>query len=162
MPGKDGYEVSSTGLVRSVDRYVPSSRWPSGKRFIPGRVLKPVDSNGYVYVSGGKHTKIKVHVAVAAAFIGPRPDGAVVRHLNGDYRDNRVENLAYGSQSENMQDAVRHGVLWTTKRTHCPKGHPYDEENTYRRGNHRYCRQCARDTGAERARRYRARKRRAA
>lgn len=28
------------------------------------------------------------------------------------------------------------------KRTHCPKGHPYDEANTYVHRGHRYCRAC--------------------
>ncbi|CAL9647293.1 HNH endonuclease signature motif containing protein [Streptomyces sp. enrichment culture] len=30
------------------------------------------------------------------------------------------------------------------KRTHCPQGHPYDEENTHVRGRRRNCRACAR------------------
>lgn len=29
-----------------------------------------------------------------------------------------------------------------SKRTHCPKGHPYDEANTYIHRGHRYCRTC--------------------
>jgi hypothetical protein len=29
-------------------------------------------------------------------------------------------------------------------KTHCPKGHPYDQSNTYRRGNSRECRTCRR------------------
>ena len=35
-------------------------------------------------------------------------------------------------------------------KTHCPQGHPYDEENTARRNGRRYCRACQR----ERAKRY--------
>jgi hypothetical protein len=42
-------------------------------------------------------------------FIG-KPNGLVVRHLNGISRDNRLENLAYGTQSDNEQDSIRHGT----------------------------------------------------
>lgn len=30
-------------------------------------------------------------------------------------------------------------------RTHCPRGHPYDDENTYEHKGKRYCRECARE-----------------
>lgn len=33
------------------------------------------------------------------------------RHLNGIPTDNRVENLAWGTHEENMQDRVRHGTM---------------------------------------------------
>lgn len=33
-------------------------------------------------------------------------------------------------------------------RTHCPKGHPYDEANTIRSGGHRYCKTCKRAADA--------------
>lgn len=43
----------------------------------------------------------------------------------------------------------RHGLIsgvgkggYQTLRTHCPKGHPYDEANTIREGNRRRCRTC--------------------
>lgn len=42
-----------------------------------------------------------------------------------------------------------------SKRTHCPKGHPYDEANTYHARGRRYCRACLivhhRETRARRA-----------
>lgn len=41
-------------------------------------------------------------------------------------------------------------------KTHCPKGHPYDEENTYRLGNERRCRICHRVGDRARKRRVRA------
>jgi len=37
-------------------------------------------------------------------------------------------------------------LLLPSMRTHCPKGHAYDETNTYRSPKgHRFCRQCCRD-----------------
>jgi len=88
-----------------------------------------------------------LHTIVAEAFLGSRPEGQVVRHLNGDCTDNRVENLAYGTPSENVFDAVRHGTHAQTAKTMCPQGHPYDAVNTYvlpSRPTARYCRACHR------------------
>lgn len=83
---------------------------------------------------------------VADAFIGPRPNGAVIRHLNGKANDNRPENLAYGTQAENVQDEVRHGTHVEARKTTCPKGHPYDAMN----GVGRRCRQCHRENERKR------------
>lgn len=54
------------------------------------------------------------------------------------------DHLFWGTRSENCQDVVRKGRNPYSNRTHCPKGHPYDEINTYRQGRKRYCRECAR------------------
>lgn len=47
----------------------------------------------------------------------------------------RPDHLREGTQTENMQDAIDRGRLhivggFHSKKTHCPQGHPYDEENT--------------------------------
>lgn len=44
----------------------------------------------------------------------------------------------------------RGGENWAAK-THCPQGHPYDEENTNLYQGRRYCRKC----GTERGRKWR-------
>lgn len=46
---------------------------------------------------------IKIHQVVCEAFHGPKPfGGAVVIHLDEDARNNRAENLRWGSQKENL------------------------------------------------------------
>lgn len=45
-----------------------------------------------------------VHALVAEAFLGPRPEGALILHRNDDGFDNRAENLRYGDREENEQD----------------------------------------------------------
>ncbi len=51
------------------------------------------------------------------------------------------EHLELQTPSENTT-AQKH---YERGKTHCPKGHPYDEENTAHRGGKRFCRQCDRD-----------------
>ncbi len=52
-----------------------------------------------------------IHRIVLAAFVGPCPDGAECRHLDGDPQNNRLENLAWGTRTENIEDMRRHGSL---------------------------------------------------
>lgn len=46
---------------------------------------------------------------VLMTFVGPCPDEHECCHNNGDYRDNSVENLRWGTHKENGQDARWHG-----------------------------------------------------
>lgn len=121
-----------------------------------GRYLRPaIDRNGYLRVSpclNGKAYSRPVHALVALAFLGPRPDGEEIRHLDGDPSNNCVENLRYGTHAENVRDKIMHGtnVGANAAKTHCPAGHSYDSENTYQYGGHRICKTCTRDRGAAR------------
>jgi hypothetical protein len=119
VPQYEGYyEVSDQGRVRSLDRVILDSRGVT-RRF-RGVELTPVGPNeNYLYPTVFLRTGVRttrrntrVHVLVAGAFIGPRPVGHDVRHLNGNPGDNRLENLAYGTRSDNMQDASAHGRVW--------------------------------------------------
>lgn len=55
--------------------------------------------------------RIYVHRAIAEAFFGPCPDGMQCRHLDGNPRNNAVENLAWGTPEENHADKVAHGTV---------------------------------------------------
>lgn len=138
------YEVSDFGSVRSVPRYVNHSK--SGQVLRKGVVLSPGwNTNGYKIVNltqNGSSRVVTIHRVVAEAFL-PNPENKrLIRHLNDIKVDNRLENLAWGTNSDNSYDAVRNGVHNESRKTHCPKGHPYDEENTYRQGTSRKCRTC--------------------
>lgn len=71
------------------------------------------------------------------------------------------EHLAWGSNSENQLDSVRDGTHQWARRTHCPEGHEYTDDNTYwiRKGTARLCLTCKRKNDMLRAREYRRRKR---
>lgn len=120
VPGFEGfYEVSSIGRVRSVDHYtepkVDSIGRHQPRALMKGKIIAQRKHQfGYWVVTLSKNNKIftrVVHRLVAEGFYGPRPKGNVIRHLNGNPEDNRVENLAYGTQKENMQDAIQQDTV---------------------------------------------------
>jgi hypothetical protein len=94
------YEVSTLGRVRSLRRK---------------HLLKPQPhKDGYRTVSlcvDGRSKTVGIHKLVAAAFIGPRPDGHEVNHEDGDKANNRYRNLEYKTHLENMIHARVSG-LW--------------------------------------------------
>lgn len=96
--GAEGrYQVSSLGRVLSTCRRKP-------------RVLKLAAlASGYLMVSIGQHERRLVHALVAEAFIGPRPDGTQVAHLDGVRSHNATTNLRYATPAENAQDREMHG-----------------------------------------------------
>jgi hypothetical protein len=121
--------VSDRGEIRSL------SRVDSLGRSHEGRVLGHLVKNWqrpYRHVTlsdGARRENIRVHKAVLLAFHGLRPDAAVGRHLDGDLTNNEASNLAWGTQSENIRDAVRHGTHPESRKTHCPQGHLLVEPN---------------------------------
>ena len=56
-----------------------------------------------------KRGTVLVHVLVLEAFVGPRPAGHEGRHLDDVRSNNTLSNLAWGTQGENYQDALRNG-----------------------------------------------------
>ena len=116
IPGYEGsYQASTLGRIRSLPRYVPvydSVRGITYARPCPGIILRPAvcDKAGHVSVHLGKYTRgIPVHQLIMLTFHGWPPAGTEVMHLNGNPRDNRPENLRYGTHSENMTDMYRQG-----------------------------------------------------
>lgn len=77
-----------------------------------GKERKFTERGGYliVYISkNGKRSTIGVHQLVALAWIGPQPPGQQVCHIDGNKKNNHVNNLRYGSPFDNAMDAIRHG-----------------------------------------------------
>jgi hypothetical protein len=153
VPGYPGYEVSDRGHVRSLDRQV-RSRWGTPKT-LKGKMLAQVLIGssgpvgryyGCVLYRDGRRRSVTVHELVLEAFVSPRPDGMWGLHRDDDPQHNRLENLYWGSPTQNVEDAVRsgrHHTVTEAARTHCSHGHEYTEANTYiRPGGHRECRTC--------------------
>lgn len=109
------YEVSSIGNIKAVAHRVTDS---AGRdRFFPGRVLSvcygknPKYSYGHVTLRRGKcQSREWVHRLVASAFI-PNPCGKPqVNHIDGNKRNNRVENLEWCTVRENLLHSFAIGL----------------------------------------------------
>jgi len=82
-----------------------------------GKVLKEVksweDSSGYMMVtlSNQKHRNQQIHRLVAKAFIqyDENSDG-IVMHKDDNPKNNKVENLMWGTYTQNINEAYEHGL----------------------------------------------------
>ena len=100
VPSYPGILVSSEGEVM-VEPH-PVALPNGGFRMAGGAVTRGQwDGKRYVYSRRGYKT-MKVHRLVCEAFNGNPQPNQVCMHLNEDASDNRPENLAWGTQRENL------------------------------------------------------------
>lgn len=107
------YEVSSDGEVKSLLRYVKTSRG-NGLRPVRERLLKHVYSEGYPSVTlyrpeGNK--RYRLHKLLAETFIENPNNYPIVRHLDDDRNNFNLSNLSWGTDSMNKSDALRNGGI---------------------------------------------------
>lgn len=102
VPGYGGYEISDRGRIRrTVTRLIkptPIIRG-DGTRFVVG--LK----------KNGKSKQEQFHRLLLSAFISPPPSKThQARHLDGNPSNNKLDNLAWGTPTENQRDRKTHGT----------------------------------------------------
>ena len=119
ITGHEGYFVSDCGLVGSQR----VNRGRHGlKKMDEIKILKcskhKVKNKFYksVFLGGRKGERIMVHRLIYRTFYGDIPEGKIVRHLNDDSLDNRLVNLAVGTQKDNMEDCKRNGGFKNRKK----------------------------------------------
>lgn len=98
IPGFPGYEVGDQGTIVSLNYK------HTGKR----RVMKDYRGSEYGYRAlqlcrnGERPANRTVHQLVAEAFLGPRPPGLVINHIDSNPANNRADNLEYVTQKDNV------------------------------------------------------------
>ena len=111
------YEVSNFGRVRSWAPRGGNVRGKKPKIPVSPRLLKPGrSSSGYLTVAFGRGHSQCVHVLVAAAFLGLKPEGCEVRHKDDNRENPRLLNLEYGTRQDNVNDMMARNRYWSPKR----------------------------------------------
>ena len=90
-----------------------------------GKVIRDVErdyvykqdcnSDGYLTVRV-RHVRTTVHRLVALAFLGERPEGMVIAHIDRDKTNNHISNLRYCSLSENSKNVSEETIRVSTER----------------------------------------------
>lgn len=103
IPGyEEIYMISDNGQIKSM-------------KFNKERMLKLyLDTHGYQQISLYKNKKRKrflVHALVLKTFGGVRYPNMECRHMDGNSQNNMINNLRWGTPSENQQDRFKHGTM---------------------------------------------------
>lgn len=116
IKGAFGFEISTQIRFRSWNVGNPKGKFIRDKPTI----LKPtLSSNGYLTVAVKMDNSVRcgelVHRLIAIHFISNLDNYKSINHINGIKTDNRVENLHWCNQSENLNHAIRTGLKKKTK-----------------------------------------------
>lgn len=112
-----------------------------------------ITSSGYGNLTIGSRTDgtrrvINAHRFAYETLIGPIPDGLESDHLCRNSPCVNPNHLELVTHHENVLRGLAGAYLQA--KTHCPHGHPYDEENTVIERGCRICRACRRAKDARR------------
>jgi len=103
-PAPDRYRVSNMGRV------ISTAQSSAGRELGKFQQNGGYQAVGLVAARGGKAKTFLVHRLVIEAFLGPAPSPqhTDVRHKDRDKTNNRLDNIEWGTRSENMLDAWDH------------------------------------------------------
>lgn len=106
------YQISNYGRVKSIIRYK--------------KLMKTaLDKGGYLKIclTDSKHKKhtIKIHRLVAENFLDNIECKDQINHIDGNKLNNKVDNLEWCTQSENMQHAFKNNLIFRGKGKDSPR-----------------------------------------
>lgn len=113
----DGYQASNLGNIRSKQRrvWIERKNAASGWKNLKEKLIKPAtDRRGYLFFmanSEGRQKTTFVHRAVLFAFVGFRSPDVVVNHKDGQKTNNKLENLEFVTQQQNVDHAIATGLM---------------------------------------------------
>lgn len=127
------YEVSTLGRVKSLPRLKINNR---GKQLTKEKILKGNDFNkGYLKVPLTDNNHVKkyflIHRLVAETFVdndNPK-EKTQVNHIDGNKKNNCVDNLEWCTRSYNLQHAYDNGFKPTLKKLCVEIDYLHDEVN---------------------------------
>jgi hypothetical protein len=134
VPGFSNYEVSSMGNIRSIERVTVMSNGRVVHLEGRNKTIRVHPKNGFLLTDlvddKGKRRTVYPHKVVALAYItNPQPrKNKVVVHLDGNLKNNCIENLAWTSFSASIKKGFELGKrdnsqLWLKRRLkYGPKG----------------------------------------
>jgi hypothetical protein len=101
---ENSYEVSDLGRLRSLDRAVKNNKGIANLR---GKVLKLSYSNGGYYSYRFKGKTIRLHRIVAQSFVTNPENKPQVNHIDGNRKNNMVNNLEWVTNRENKIHGIK-------------------------------------------------------
>lgn len=105
--GEGDYEVSSSGNVRRARKM---HYWEAGG-LLTAKITNGYRRVGLALNGSKKRVSCKVACLVASAFIGDRPKGWHINHIDANKQNDNVSNLEYVTPSYNTQHAFRLGLM---------------------------------------------------
>lgn len=101
IPGFPGYFADTDGALWSERR--------GTRRRLKYATLKKLPYQMARLYQNSVSCHVLVHRIILLTFVGPCPPGMWCRHLDGNPRNNALENLQWNTVSENLRDRKRHG-----------------------------------------------------
>ena len=117
IKGYEGYQVSNEGRIRTYNKTTYTEK--HGVRHWQNRVLSQKTAKDKAMRvelwKDGKHNTVLVHRIVALTFLGEPPESNMtVNHIDGNRKNNHVENLEWLSLADNIRHGFRTGLYSST------------------------------------------------